>query len=66
MKPSQFFHRSKKVRHTFCALGALATSLALTSNAALATDTVQEKPRVAIAIHGGAGTILKSMMTPEK
>lgn len=66
MKPSQFFHPSKKVRHTLCALGALATSLALTSNAALATDTVQEKPRVAIAIHGGAGTILKSMMTPEK
>jgi beta-aspartyl-peptidase (threonine type) len=66
LKPSQFFHPSKKVRHTLCALGALATSLALTSNAALATDTVQEKPRVAIAIHGGAGTILKSMMTPEK
>ena len=66
MKPSQFFHPSKKVRHTLCALGALATSLALTSNAALATDTVREKPRVAIAIHGGAGTILKTMMTPEK
>ncbi|WP_421712451.1 isoaspartyl peptidase/L-asparaginase family protein [Alteromonas abrolhosensis] len=66
MKPSQFFHPSKKVRHTLCALGALATSLFLTSNAALATDTVQEKPRVAIAIHGGAGTILKTMMTPEK
>ena len=66
MKPSQFFHQSKKVRHTLCALGALATSLALTSNAALANDTVQEKPRVAIAIHGGAGTILKSSMTPEK
>jgi len=66
LKPSQFFHPSKKVRHTLCALGALATSLALASNAALATDTVQEKPRVAIAIHGGAGTILKTMMTPEK
>ncbi len=66
MKPSQFVHPSKMVRHSLCALGALATSLFLTSNAALATDTVQEKPRVAIAIHGGAGTILKTMMTPEK
>lgn len=66
LKPSQFVHPSKMVRHSLCALGALATSLFLTSNAALATDTVQEKPRVAIAIHGGAGTILKTMMTPEK
>ncbi|WP_370138067.1 isoaspartyl peptidase/L-asparaginase family protein [Alteromonas sp.] len=49
------------------AIGALTASFAITSVPALADDSKQlVKTPVAIAIHGGAGTILKSSMTPEK
>ncbi|WP_278384139.1 isoaspartyl peptidase/L-asparaginase family protein [Alteromonas mediterranea] len=34
--------------------------------ALLATNALAQEPKVAIAIHGGAGTILKSSMTAEK
>ncbi len=67
MNPSRIFRQSNKVRHALYAIGALAASFAITSVPALADDSKQlGKTPVAIAIHGGAGTILKSSMTPEK
>ena len=60
------FRQPNKVRYTLCAVSALVASLSLTNTTALAANPQQEKPRVAIAIHGGAGTILKSSMTPEQ
>ena len=67
MNPSRIFRQSNKVRHALYAIGALAASFAITSVPALADDSKQlVKTPVAIAIHGGAGTILKSSMTPEK
>ncbi|AUI82238.1 isoaspartyl peptidase/L-asparaginase family protein [Alteromonas macleodii] len=67
MNPSRIFRQSNKVRHALYAIGALAASFAITSVSALADDSKQlGKTPVAIAIHGGAGTILKSSMTPEK
>lgn len=67
MNPSRIFRQSNKVRHALYAIGALAASFAITSVPALADDSKQlGKAPVAIAIHGGAGTILKSSMTPEK
>ena len=36
------------------------------SAGALSASAQAQKPRVAIAIHGGAGTILKASMTPER
>ena len=67
MNPSRIFRQPNKVRHALYAIGALATSFAITSVPALADDSKQlGKTPVAIAIHGGAGTILKSSMTPEK
>nr|WP_283648343.1 isoaspartyl peptidase/L-asparaginase [Alteromonas macleodii] len=67
MNPSRIFRQPNKVRHALYAIGALAASFAITSVPALADDSKQlGKTPVAIAIHGGAGTILKSSMTPEK
>jgi len=67
LNPSRIFRQSNKVRHALYAIGALAASFAITSVPALADDSKQlGKTPVAIAIHGGAGTILKSSMTPEK
>ena len=67
MNPSRIFRQSNKVRHALYAIGALAASFAITSVPALADESKQlGKAPVAIAIHGGAGTILKSSMTPEK
>ena len=67
MNPSRIFRQPNKVRHALYAMGALAASFAITSVPALADDSKQlGKTPVAIAIHGGAGTILKSSMTPEK
>ncbi|CAB9493601.1 isoaspartyl peptidase/L-asparaginase family protein [Alteromonas macleodii] len=66
MNLSRIFRQSTKVRHTLCAISALAASLAIVSTDASAADAHQESPQVAIAIHGGAGTILKSSMTAEK
>ena len=67
MNPSRIFRHPNKVRHALYAIGALAASFAITSVPALADDSKQlGKTPVAIAIHGGAGTILKSSMTPEK
>ena len=63
----RIFRQPNKVRHALYAIGALAASFAITSVPALADDSKQlGKTPVAIAIHGGAGTILKSTMTPEK
>ena len=62
MNLSNLFRQPSKVLYTLCAVSALV----LTNTEALAADPQQEKPRVAIAIHGGAGTILKSSMTPEQ
>ena len=67
MNPSRIFRQPNKVRHALYTIGALAVSFAITSVPALADDSKQlGKTPVAIAIHGGAGTILKSSMTPEK
>ena len=67
MNPSRIFRQPNKVRHALYTIGALAASFAITSVPALADDSKQlGKTPVAIAIHGGAGTILKSSMTPEK
>lgn len=67
MNPSRIFRQPNKVRHALYAIGALTASFAITSVPALADDSKQlVKTPVAIAIHGGAGTILKSSMTPEK
>ncbi len=67
MNPSRIFRQPNKVRHALYAIGALAATFAITSVPALADDSKQlGKTPVAIAIHGGAGTILKSSMTPEK
>ncbi|MFZ8200576.1 isoaspartyl peptidase/L-asparaginase family protein [Alteromonas portus] len=56
-----------RIRRTLYTISTLAVSLAFKSVPALAADLEpQGKPPVAIAIHGGAGTILKSSMTPEK
>ena len=67
MNPSRIFRQPNKVRHALYAIGALAASFAITSVPAIADDSKQlGKTPVAIAIHGGAGTILKSSMTPEK
>tara|TARA_Y100000052_G_scaffold23168_1_gene24521 strand:+ start:1949 stop:3016 length:1068 start_codon:yes stop_codon:yes gene_type:complete len=67
LNPSRIFRQPNKVRHALYAIGALAASFAITSVPALADDSKQlGKTPVAIAIHGGAGTILKSSMTPEK
>ncbi|AFS37067.1 isoaspartyl peptidase/L-asparaginase family protein [Alteromonas macleodii] len=67
MNPSRIFRQPNKVRHALYAIGALAATFAITSVPALAGDSKQlGKTPVAIAIHGGAGTILKSSMTPEK
>ena len=63
----RIFRQPNKVRHALYAIGALAASFAITSVPAIADDSKQlGKTPVAIAIHGGAGTILKSSMTPEK
>ena len=43
----------------------LCTFSAVTA-AFLATNALAQEPKVAIAIHGGAGTILKSSMTAEQ
>jgi len=49
------------------ALGAVVTIAVLfLVNNAFAAESSQSDAKVAIAIHGGAGTILKSSMTPEK
>ncbi|PTU00438.1 beta-aspartyl-peptidase, partial [Pseudomonas sp. HMWF031] len=67
MNPSRIFRQPNTVRHALYAIGALAASFAITSVPVLADDSKQlGKTPVAIAIHGGAGTILKSSMTPEK
>lgn len=67
MNLSRIFRQPHKVRHALYAIGALTASFAITSVPALADDSKQlVKTPVAIAIHGGAGTILKSSMTPEK
>tara|TARA_R100001510_G_scaffold12083_1_gene9308 strand:- start:566 stop:1633 length:1068 start_codon:yes stop_codon:yes gene_type:complete len=67
LNPSRIFRQPNKVRHALYAIGALAATFAITSVPALADDSKQlGKTPVAIAIHGGAGTILKSSMTPEK
>lgn len=67
MNPSRIFRQPNKVRYALYAIGALTASFAITSVPALADDSKQlVKTPVAIAIHGGAGTILKSSMTPEK
>ena len=67
MNPSRIFRQPNKVRHALYTIGALAASFAITSVPAIADDSKQlGKTPVAIAIHGGAGTILKSSMTPEK
>ena len=56
-----------RIHRTLYTISTLAVSLAFTSVPAFAADLEpQGKPPVAIAIHGGAGTILKSSMTPEK
>ena len=56
-----------RIRRTLYTISTLAVSLAFTSVPAFTADLEpQGKPPVAIAIHGGAGTILKSSMTPEK
>lgn len=44
---------------TLCTFSAVTAAL-------LATSALAQEPKVAIAIHGGAGTILKSSMTAEK
>lgn len=66
MNLPRIFHQSNKARNTLCVISALVASLTLVSANASAADTHQESSRVAIAIHGGAGTILKSSMTAEK
>jgi beta-aspartyl-peptidase (threonine type) len=67
LNPSRIFRQPNTVRHALYAIGALAASFAITSVPVLADDSKQlGKTPVAIAIHGGAGTILKSSMTPEK
>ena len=67
MNPFRIFRQPNKVRHALYAIGALAASFVITSVPAIADDSKQlGKTPVAIAIHGGAGTILKSSMTPEK
>jgi len=67
LNPFRIFRQPNKVRHALYAIGALAASFAITSVPAIADDSKQlGKTPVAIAIHGGAGTILKSSMTPEK
>lgn len=64
---NHFLIRKKAVfRHTFAALSTVIAASMLLSSAAQAAETLQKKSNVAIAIHGGAGTILKSSMTPQK
>ncbi|MEM1196397.1 MAG: isoaspartyl peptidase/L-asparaginase [Pseudomonadota bacterium] len=52
----------------FCAAlsAALAASFALTAQPALADGHEEAKPKWSIAIHGGAGTMARDKMTPEK
>ena len=64
MKLFKISRHSNEARYTLLAIGALFAMFA--SATALAAKSHQESPQVAIAIHGGAGTILKSSMTPEK
>ena len=67
MNPSRIFHQPHNVRYALYVMGVLAASIAFMSANVLAANSKElENPRVAIAIHGGAGTILKSSMTPEK
>lgn len=56
----------KRLCKTVVALGAAAMTAVAINGHALALDGDQKSSKVAIAIHGGAGTILKSSMTPEK
>lgn len=51
---------------SFVALCAIVIATLVPTTAVFAAETLQKKTGVAIAIHGGAGTILKSSMTPEK
>lgn len=64
MKLFRISRQSNRARYTLCAISTLCALF--TSATVLAAKSHQESPQVAIAIHGGAGTILKSSMTPEK
>lgn len=66
MNKTHCFVPVKRLYKTVLAIGALAmTTVALSGNA-FAEKGGQRSSKVAIAIHGGAGTILKSSMTTEK
>jgi len=60
------FRPVKSVCNTILALSTVAMTTIASSGNVFAMDDEQHPPKVAIAIHGGAGTILKSSMTPDK
>ncbi|MEE4288967.1 MAG: isoaspartyl peptidase/L-asparaginase, partial [Erythrobacter sp.] len=51
---------------TISLFAGLAAAFALIAQPAAAQDAPEEKPRWSIAIHGGAGTMSREAMTPEK
>ena len=66
MNKTHCFVPVKRLCKTVLAAGAVAVTTVALSGNAFAEKGGQRSSKVAIAIHGGAGTILKSSMTTEK